>query len=98
MDFDANRDSIAAEARLRARGDRKRVLPARLLDRRPELVAQPLARHGEQVAAGLARGHPQIAIGRSREIEALIPTVDHDRSRRIALEQQPLREVASADA
>ena len=76
----------------------ERVLPARLLDRRPELVAQPLARHGEQIAAGLARGHPQIAVGRSRVIEALVLAVDQDRSGRIGLEQQPLREVASADA
>ena len=71
---------------------------ARLLDRRPELVAQPLARHGEQIAAGLARGHPQIAVGRPEVIEALVLAIDQDRSRRIGIEQQPLREVASADA
>ena len=75
-----------------------RVLPARLLDRRPEFVAQPLARHGEQIAAGLARGHLQIAVGRSRVIQALVLAVDQDRSGRIGLEQHPLREVASADA
>ena len=96
LDRDADRDRIAAVAHLRAGDGRARVLPARLLDRRPELVAQPLARHGEQVAAGLARGHPQIAVGRSRVIEALVLAIDQDRSRRIGLEQQPLREVAGA--
>ena len=63
MDLNANRDAIAAVAGVRSRGDRRRALPARLLDRRPEFAAQPLARHGEQIAAGLARGHPQIAVG-----------------------------------
>src|SRR5437868_8189243 len=98
MNLDADRDSTAGVARLGARGDRVRVVPAGLAERRSELVAQALARHGKQVATGLARGHPQIAVGRSREIEALVLSVDQDRSGRIALEQQTLREVARAKA
>src|ERR1700738_4823001 len=97
MDLNANRDAIAAVAGVRSRGDRRRALPARLLDRRPEFAAQPLARHSEEIAAGLARGHPQIAVGWSRVIQALVLAVDQDRSGRIGLEQHPLREVASAD-
>src|SRR5207248_5544267 len=98
MDFDANRDGTAAVARLRACSDRQCMFPARLLYRCPELVAQTLAGHGEQLAAGLARGHPQIAVGRPRVIEALVIAVDQDRSGRIAIEQQLLREVARAEA
>ena len=98
MDFDANRDGAAAVAHLRACSDRRCMFPAHLLYRCPELVAQALAGHGEQLAAGLARGHPQIAVGRPRVIEAFVLAVDQDRSGRISLEQQPVREVANTDA
>src|ERR1700745_2098759 len=85
MDSCAHRNRTAAITRLRACGYRVCVLPARLLDCRPELVAQALARHGEKIAAGLARSYPQIAVGRPRVIEALVLAVDQDRSRRIGL-------------
>ena len=98
MDFDANRDGTAAVAHLCACSDRQCMFPARLLYRCPELVAQTLAGHGEQLAAGLARSHPQIAVGRPRVIEAFVLAVDQDRSGRIGLEQQPVREVANTDA
>src|SRR5438270_11472997 len=98
MDRDANRDTIAAVAGPHARGDCRRALPARLLDRRPEFVAQPLARHGEQTAPGLAPGHPQIAVGLARVVQAPVRKVDQDGNRPIGRAEQRLLEAARATA